>query len=113
MTHHNPEPGVTLDYHAAPPRPRHAAAITRAVGTVFLACFLFALGGGLLGLLLGVAVPEYYRSVFPRANADPNFNPPAVGFGLGVTQGAALGALVGVALAFILAWRETRLRPTG
>lgn len=65
--------------------------------------------GGLLGLALGVGMPGYYRGVF-RAAGDPGFRPAEVGVGLGCTQGAAAGVIVGLVLVIATAIRE---RPAG
>ena len=65
--------------------------------------------GGLLGFLLGIAVPEYYRTVFGRGNA-PGFDPVAVGVGLGTTQGLVGGLVIGVLVVFVVAWYNSRQR---
>lgn len=44
--------------------------------------------GGLLGLLIGVAAPDYYRTVF-RGVDGPDFNPVLAGTILGATQGSS------------------------
>ncbi|GAC1343845.1 MAG: hypothetical protein NVSMB14_07870 [Isosphaeraceae bacterium] len=56
---------------------------------------LFALIGGQIGFVLGRYYPDYYYTVFPGLRQEP-VNTVALGVGLGVTQGAALG--FGVAL---------------
>lgn len=102
-------PVVPLEYARPVPRPHYLGAVLRALGTVLLTALVFALGGGVIGLLLGWLVPDYYRGVFHVSAAESaSFSPAAVGFGLGLSQGAALGAVCGVGLAFVLAWRETR-----
>lgn len=54
-----------------------------------------AIGGTAIGVLLGLFVPGYYRSVFGGSNM-PGFDPVAVGIGQGLTQGIAFGAVVGL-----------------
>jgi len=68
-------------------------------------------GGALLGLalgaLLGVFLPEYYRGVFDGGDS-PGFNPLAVGIGLGLTQGAGFGAVVGSVLIAAFCWYKVK-----
>lgn len=70
-----------------------------------------AAGGAFLGLalgaFLGAFVPEYYRSVFSRGDS-PEFNPLAVGIGLGLTQGAGFGAVVGSVLIAAFYWYKVK-----
>jgi hypothetical protein len=80
-----------------------------AVATVVACTVLLAGVGAGIGWALGTCVPGYYRSVFPGGN-DPRFDPVAVGVGQGLTQGAAGGVPVGLAVVAILAWRDVRLR---
>ena len=51
---------------------------------------LFALIGGQIGYVLGRYYPDYYYTVFPGLRQE-RVNTVALGVGLGVTQGAALG----------------------
>lgn len=82
----------------------------------FLWCVLAVFGcsalGALLGLiiggLLGAAAPGYYRAVFAAGN-DPDFNPVALGIGLGLTQGVVFGAIIGIALVAITSWHQSRM----
>lgn len=64
--------------------------------------------GGLLGYVLGTQAPGYYRSIFAGGD-DPRFDPAEVGLGLGVTQGAIAGLVVGIAVVLIVAWYRSRL----
>ena len=73
---------------------------------------LLTSGGGmlvgcLLGLLIGVIVPEYYRTVF-RYLDGPGFNPIAFGGVLGAVQGLFGGAGIGFVILLIYAWYLTR-----
>jgi hypothetical protein len=67
-----------------------------------------AVGGGLLGLALALATPSYYRVVFCIED-DPSFNPVQVGLGLGITQGAVAGLVIGCVV--VLAVALSGLRP--
>lgn len=73
-----------------------------------------ALAGGGAGAALGFALakvaPGYYRSVFSSGDR-PDFDPEAVGLGLGATQGVVAGLLVGLAIACMLAWFNSRRGP--
>jgi hypothetical protein len=73
-------------------------------------------GGGLLGYVVGVAAPGYYRAVF-RGGDAPGFVPAEVGLGLGVTQGAAAGLIVGIVAVLAVAWYGSRaarlIKPDG
>ena len=100
------QPTVSLQHRSAP------FSVARALMTILVSAFVFAAVGTLLGIALGYFVPEYYRSVFPTGRS-PGFDPLNVGIGQGLTQGAAGGLLVGLALVAIGAWQETRRGPTG
>jgi NhaP-type Na+/H+ or K+/H+ antiporter len=63
--------------------------------------------GGLLGLLVGLAAPDYYRTVF-RSLDGPTFNPAIWGLVLGATQGMFAGAGIGLVILLIYVWYLTR-----
>ncbi len=86
--------------------------VRRGLAIVAISAVGFGVAGGLLGLALGVGMPGYYRGVF-RAAADPGFRPAEVGFGLGCTQGAAAGVIVGLVLVIATAMRGRRADETG
>ena len=71
-------------------------------------CLGFSGLGALAGYVLAVMAPDYYRTVFDIA---PNavFNPVQVGLGLGLTQGATAGLLVGVVIVITVAWYDSRI----
>jgi hypothetical protein len=71
---------------------------------------VFAVGGGLVGLALGVFLPAYYRGVV-SGGQQPDFNPVDVGVGLGTSEGVILGVLVGGLVVVALAWRRSRSSP--
>jgi hypothetical protein len=83
--------------------------ITRGFLTIILSGFVFAVGGALIGYTLGVTTPGYYRAVF-SAGREPWFDPAAVGFGLGITQGLVLGVVVGAVVVLAVAWHNSRRR---
>jgi len=81
--------------------------IPSAIAT-FVGCTVLGAGiGGGIGYALGKLAPGYYRSVFVGGN-EPSFDPVAVGIGQGVTQGAAGGIVVGLALVVLFIWRDVR-----
>ena len=65
--------------------------------------------GGLLGALLGLLAPDYYRSVFPGLDG-PTFNPVAMGLVLGATQGLGGGLVVGFIILLAYIWYLTRAK---
>jgi hypothetical protein len=79
-----------------------------ALGILIGTAGLLGAGGTAVGFGLGRFNPGYYRAVFVNG-ADPEFDPVAVGVGLGLTQGTAAGLVVGLALVALLCWRDIRL----
>jgi hypothetical protein len=69
----------------------------------------FAVLGGLGGYLLGIFVPDYYRTVF-RIPPAVEINPVHAGIGLGVTQGLAAGLFIGLVIVDTVAWFNARVR---
>ena len=65
--------------------------------------------GGLLGLLIGAAAPDYYRTVF-RSLDGPGFNPALAGSILGATQGFFGGVGIGVVILIVYIWYLTRAK---
>ncbi len=62
----------------------------------------FATGGGLLGYLLALVLPSYYRNVF-RGGQSNLFDPVQVGIGLGISQGFIAGLVVGAVVVLAVA----------
>jgi len=79
------------------------------LGCIWVSALLGGILGGVVGRALGVYSPSYYRSVF-ETGKDSQFDPVAVGTGLGASQGLILGALVGLGLVALLIWREIKLQ---
>ncbi len=68
--------------------------IGRGLPFVATCALVFGAAGAVIGLVLGNVAPGYYRAVF-RNGLDPAFRPEHVGLGLGSTQGAVCGVVVG------------------
>ena len=78
--------------------------LLRILLTVALCLFAGAAVGGGGGWFIGTHFPDAYATA-------PGRNPVHVGVGLGIPQGAALGGLLGVGIAAIMAWHDVRTRP--
>lgn len=99
----------------ASPESRSPKALPSAPALTFLRAFSIVIASGLgfggagamIGVLLGVGVPSYYRGVFAEGD-NPGFDPVQVGFGLGLSQGLICGVLVGMVV--VLAVSHSRRR---
>ena len=80
----------------------------KALATVATTAVVCGLGGLGVGLLIGTVFPDFYRATIPAAR-QPGFNIPAVGAGLGLIQGLAVGLVVGVFIVAILCWYRSRM----
>jgi hypothetical protein len=98
-------PPNTLSYASPVSRPNYGQAFVRLLLVIVACGAIFAVLGGVVGLVIGVTVPEYYYAVF----RNDSLNAPAIGCVMGVGQGGALGVVAGLVLALILTWREVRL----
>ena len=67
----------------------------------------FAFAGALSGWLLGLLAPDYYRVTLDFAD---DRNAASVGLGLGVTQGAVAGIVVGAVVVLAAAWYKSRIK---
>ena len=75
---------------------------------ILIACtFGFALVGGAIGFALGTYAPDYYRLVF-QINPESPANLPALGLGLGVTQGLGGGLFAGTVIVACVTWYKVR-----
>ena len=81
--------------------------ILRGFAIIIGSAIFFAVAGGAIGYLLAITIPQYYRDVF-RAGQNPDFDPVAVGLGLGITQGAIAGLLVGAIVVIAVTWYNVR-----
>lgn len=66
-----------------------------------------ALAGGLLGLAMGILLPDYYMGVFGLSPSRRG-EAPSIGLGLGLSQGLIVGAIAGVLVVAV-----DRFRPNG
>ena len=64
--------------------------------------------GALAGYVLAVLAPDYYRTMF-HIRPETVFNPVQVGLGLGLTEGAAVGLVLGVVIVITVAWYDSRI----
>lgn len=87
--------------------PRSVISAVKAIAVVSSCGLGGALFGAALGFTLGRFAPGYYRSIFSYGDR-PDFDPEAVGLGLGATQGVVAGLLVGLAIVFMIAWFNSR-----
>ncbi len=81
--------------------------VAKGFSIIILSSLAFALGGTLIGYILAVTIPGYYRAVY-RSGDEPWFDPLQVGVGLGATQGLICGLVVGAAVVLAVAWYNSR-----
>ena len=72
----------------------------------------FTILGGVVGLILGKYLPNYYKYIF-RDGDDTEFDPLAVGVGQGLTQGITAGAIIAVILLVVMVWHDVRTGDRG
>jgi hypothetical protein len=84
-----------------------ASPLLWSVVTVFGSSLLGSILGLGTGAMIGTIAPGYYRAVFRNGNSA-DFDPLAVGIGLGMTQGCFLGGVVGLALVAMYYWYRSR-----
>jgi hypothetical protein len=82
--------------------------LLRGFAIAIVSSVLFGLLGGLLGWVIGAVAPDYYHTVF-HIPAGSEVNTAALGFGLGVTQGAGTGLVAGLILVAVVAWYNSRM----
>jgi hypothetical protein len=81
--------------------------ITRAIAIILATAIGLGTAGGAIGFGLGKYAPSYYRAVFVTGR-DPDFDPLAVGIGLGITQGMLGGLFVGSVVVLAVAIASAR-----
>lgn len=86
--------------------------LARAALTLAISTAVCAVGGALIGWSLGKFSPAYYYNVFPPRQGVP-YDPVAIGFGLGLTQGVFAGLVVGCVLVLAGALLQLRRRGPG
>jgi hypothetical protein len=84
--------------------------VVRGFLIVILSGLAFGAAGAGIGYGLALAAPGYYRGVF-NSGREPWFDPAAVGLGLGLTQGAICGVIVGCVIVLAVAWYNARRGP--
>lgn len=82
--------------------------ILKAFAITIASAIFFALVGAGIGMALGIAVPDYYRTVF-RIPPDVALNPIHTGLGLGFAQGFGAGLVVGLVIVVTVAWYKVRM----
>ena len=70
-----------------------------------LACSLL---GTFTGYLLGMIVPDYYRTVF-HLPPDVSIDVVQIGIWLGLTQGLGAGLFIGLIIVVSVAWYNSRI----
>lgn len=83
--------------------------LQRGLLMVFASTVMFGLMGAIVGGLIGVFLPDYYYAMIPsiRNGGGSTWQ---LGIGLGLTQGAIGGALIGVILVVSTAFYKSRMR---
>ena len=76
-------------------------------GSIFGSTVIGSGLGLVLGVIIGKLAPGYYRGVFINGS-DPSFDPFSMGVGLGMTQGAFLGAAIGIVSVIVYLWYRSR-----
>lgn len=73
---------------------------------IVISGLMFGAFGALIGWVLAVLTPGYYRSVFNADNSDIW----QIGVGLGLTQGLFAGLVVGCVVVLAAAWYRSRVK---
>jgi hypothetical protein len=106
MTAPNPYTPSTLPAEC-PQFPAGTLTLGKALGFVLLTMLAFATLGALLGLVVGLVMPQYYSRLFSLPDDGYAI---VAGCLLGLMQGGGTGIAVGVLLAAIVAWLQVRMR---
>ncbi|QDU56018.1 hypothetical protein [Aeoliella mucimassa] len=99
-----------MNPYQSPESPAVARSLSmwRSFAIVVMSGVGFGLAGSLLGLMIALLAPDYYRMVFHISN-NSGTSLLQLGMGLGLTQGVGCGIAVGVALVFANAWYRSRI----
>ena len=102
----DPNPYRSSDLPAeAPVVPPELLTVGRALRFVLLTMGLFAIVGALMGLTIGLAMPQYYTRLFGLGGGGEAI---LAGVVLGLMQGGGAGIAVGVVLSAIVGWLQLR-----
>ena len=80
--------------------------IYRSLYLVVATTIMFGAFGGIVGWLLSLLTPDYYRSRFDALDSEVW----QIAVGSGVTQGLIVGALVGCVVLLATAWYRSRIK---
>ncbi len=80
--------------------------IYRSLYLVIATTIMFGAFGGIVGWLLAILTPDYYRSRFDALDSEVW----QIAVGSGVTQGLFVGALVGCVVLLATAWYRSRIK---
>jgi len=90
------------------PHPEAKPSLMLWIAGIILGSMVVGSGSGLiLGVVIGKFAPGYYRGIFSNGS-DASFDPLSMGVGLGLTQGAAFGAAVGIVSVVVFLWYRSR-----
>jgi len=109
--HDEREQGMRSDHpydppQSQPPEPKPSLMLW-IVGIIFGSMVIGSGSGLILGVVIGKFAPGYFRGVFSNGS-DSSFDPLSMGVGLGLTQGAAFGAAVGIVSVVVFFWYRSR-----
>lgn len=82
--------------------------IRRAFGAIVASMGVGAGLGTCLGWATALFSPGYYSALFRRRSDEAAIDAVQVGVGLGLTQGALIGAFLGVVVVALLTWQYVR-----
>lgn len=80
--------------------------IYRSLYLVIATTIMFGAFGGIVGWLLSILTPDYYRSRFDALDSEVW----QIAVGSGVTQGLIVGAAVGCVVLLATAWYRSRVK---
>jgi len=77
------------------------------MAAVFGSTLVGAVFGVIVGITIAAVAPGYYRAVM-SSGSEAWFDPQAVGIGLGLSEGAIGGTVVGLILVALFYWYRSR-----